>query len=189
MVRISDIIKDQDLINRPKDSKRGKISISEVLTAEDIMGERISPGLRAPTTMEEQEAKAFLERILKALERAYAVVKEGKIFSAEPFVILAEKFIDSSEKYDNIYMLQEYRDYDETDYLKNCLWTALLSAKIGRRLGLTKKELCELTLAAFFHDIGVQELNNGILAKKGGFSDSERQAGPEAPRVREGNPI
>jgi HD-GYP domain-containing protein (c-di-GMP phosphodiesterase class II) len=175
MVRISDIIKDQDLINRPKDSKQGKISISEVLTAEDIMGERISPGLRAPTTMEEQEAKAFLERILAALERACTVVKEGKIFPIEPFQILAEKFIDSIEKYDNIYMLQEYKDYEEADYLKNCLWTALISAKIGRRLGLSKKELCELTLAAFFHDIGVQELGNGILGKKGEFSDSERQ--------------
>lgn len=175
MVRISDIIRNQDLINRPKETGRGRISISEVLTAEDIMGERISPGLRAPTTMEEQEAKIFLENTLAALERAFTIVKEGKIFSIEPFVILAEKFVDSIDKYDNIYMLQEYRDYSETEYLKNCLWTALISVKIGRRLGLLKRELSELFLAGLFHDIGIQELQNGILSKKGEFSTSERQ--------------
>ncbi len=175
MVRISDIIKNQELINRPKETGRGRVSISEVLTADDIMGERISPGLRAPTTMEEQEAKLFLESSLTALERAFSIVKEGKIFSIEPFVVLAEKFVNSIDKYDNIYMLQEYKDYSETDYLRNCLWTALISAKIGRRLGLSKNELCELFLAGLFHDIGIEELQDGILDKKGAFSTSERR--------------
>ncbi len=175
MVRISDIIKNQELINRPGTNARNRVSISEVLTAEDIMGERISPGLRAPTTMEEEEAKIFLENTLKALDRAFMIVKGGKIFSIEPFVILAEKFVDSVDKYDNIYMLQEYKDYGETDYLKNCLWTALISVKIGRRLGFSKQELRELFLAGLFHDIGIQELENGILSKKGTFSASERE--------------
>jgi HD-GYP domain-containing protein (c-di-GMP phosphodiesterase class II) len=175
MVRISDIINDQDLINRPGNAKRGKVSISEVLTDEEIMGERISPGLRAPTTMEEQEARSFLEKIMAALRRAYAVVDEGKIFSVEPFVILAEKFLNSLGKYDNIFMLQEYKDYDGTDHLRNSLWTALISAKIGRRLGLSVPELRDLFLAALFHDIGIQELDNGILSKEGVFSDAERR--------------
>ncbi|MCI0481964.1 MAG: HD domain-containing protein [Candidatus Dadabacteria bacterium] len=172
MVRISDIITNQELINKPKPSR---VSISEVLTAEDIMGERISPGLRAPTTMEEQEAKIFLDKTGQALDRAFSVVGSGKIFSIEPFEVLAEKFVNSIDKYDNIYMLQEYRDYDETDYGKNCLWTALISVKIGRRLGLEKKELCELFLAALFHDIGITQLPDGILAKKGDYSESERR--------------
>jgi len=125
--------------------------------------------------MEEEEAKIFLENTLKTLDRAFMIVKGGKIFSIEPFVILAEKFVSSVDKYDNIYMLQEYKDYGETDYLKNCLWTALISVKIGRRLGFSKQELSELFLAGLFHDIGIQELENGILSKKGEFSTSERK--------------
>ncbi len=175
MVRISDIIKNQELINKPKASGRDRVTISEVLTAEDIMGERISPGLRAPTTMEEQEAKIFLDNALKALDRAFAIVRDGKIFSIDPFVILAEKFVNSVDKYDNIYMLQEYKDYEETDYLKNGLWTALISVKIGKRLGFSQKELCELFLAGLFHDIGIQELGNGLVDKKGAFSADERR--------------
>lgn len=174
MVRISDIITNQELINRPKGG-RARVTISEVLTADDIMGDRISPGLRAPTTMEEQEAKIFLEKAEQALARAFGVVQSGKIFSIEPFVILAEKFVNSIGKYDNIYMLQEYRDYDEIDYTKNCLWAALISVKIGKRLGLETNELCELFLAALFHDIGITELPDGILAKKGELSESERR--------------
>ena len=175
MVRISDIIKNQELINKPKGAGQARVSISDVLTADDIMGERISPGLRAPTTMEEEEAKIFLERTIAALERAFSVIRNGKIFSIETFEPLAEKFVSSIDKYNNIYMLQEYRDYDETDYLKNCLWTALISVKIGKRLGLSNKELCDLFLAGLFHDIGITQLQNGILGKKGRYSDSERR--------------
>jgi len=125
--------------------------------------------------MEEQEAKIFLERTQAAIEHAFSVIRKGKIFSIEPFVVLAEKFVNSVGKYSNIYMLQEYKEYDENDYLKNCLWTALISVKIGKRLGLSQKELYDLFLAALFHDIGITELNNGILGKNGAFSDSERQ--------------
>ena len=175
MVRISDIIKNQELINKPKRAGQTRVSISDVLTADDIMGERISPGLRAPTTMEEEEAKIFLERTFTALERAFSVIRNGKIFSIEAFEPLAEKFVGSVDKYNNIYMLQEYRDYDETDNLKNCLWTALISVKIGKRLGLPNKELCDLFLAGLFHDIGITQLQNGILGKKERYSDSERR--------------
>jgi HD-GYP domain-containing protein (c-di-GMP phosphodiesterase class II) len=175
MVRISDIIKNQELLSKPKDSASTRVSISDVLTADDIMGERISPGLRAPTTMEEQEARIFLEKTITAVERAFAVIRNGKIFSVETFVPLAEKFVGSIDKYNNIYMLQEYKDYAETDHIRNCLWTALISIKIGKRLGLGNEELRDLFLAGVFHDIGITQLQNGILAKKGEFSESERR--------------
>ncbi len=177
MVRISDIIKDEDLFGKSdvKNKKSDKIIISETLTADDIIGGRISDGLRSPTTMEEEEAKIFLGKIYAALEKAYAVVKEGKIFGVQPFETLAEKFVDSIGKYDNIFMLAAYKDYEETDHVNNCLWTALIAVKIGRRLGLGKKELIELALCGFFHDIGQERLNNGVLVKHGELTGPERE--------------
>lgn len=175
MVRISDIIKNQELISKPKTAGHDRVTISDVLTADDIMGERISPGLRAPTSMEEQEVKIFLEKAMAAVERAYSIIRGGKIFSIETFASLADKFVQSVEKYNNVLMLQEYKDYEETDYLKNCLWTALISVKIGRRLGLPHKELSDLFLAGLFHDVGITQLQNGILAMKGRYSDGERR--------------
>ena len=174
MVRISDIIRDEDLFKTTA-VKSNRIAISEILAADDIIGNQISPGLRAPTTQEEQDAKSMLNGLYTALAKAHTLVREGKRFAVEPFGILAEKFINTLDRYDNIYMLAEYGDYDGTDYIRNSLWTALISAKIGRRLGLERKELGELILCCFFHDIGTGHLNNGVLAKPGELTGAERE--------------
>ena len=51
----------------------------------------------------------------------------------------------------------------------------IFSLVMGRRLGMSKYHLCELGMAAIFHDIGTADLPRAILDKPGELSPQERQ--------------
>jgi HD-GYP domain-containing protein (c-di-GMP phosphodiesterase class II) len=52
----------------------------------------------------------------------------------------------------------------------------ILSIVMGRRLGMPKYHLCELGMAALFHDLGKADLPHALLDKQGELSAHERQA-------------
>lgn len=52
---------------------------------------------------------------------------------------------------------------------------AIMSICVGRRLGIEKKELIDLGISAFFHDIGKLEIPLEILQKKDKLNKDERQ--------------
>ncbi|MCL5237234.1 MAG: HD-GYP domain-containing protein [Nitrospirae bacterium] len=64
------------------------------------------------------------------------------------------------------------KDYDEYTY-HHSVNVSILSIAMGQRLGLSKRILTELGLAAFFHDIGKLEIPNEILNKPTSFTDEE----------------
>lgn len=64
------------------------------------------------------------------------------------------------------------KDYDEYTY-HHSVNVSILSVALGQRLGLGKKALTELGLAAFFHDIGKVEVPNDILNKPSALTDEE----------------
>jgi HD-GYP domain-containing protein (c-di-GMP phosphodiesterase class II) len=64
------------------------------------------------------------------------------------------------------------KDYDEYTYYHS-VNVSILSVALGIKLGLNKKKLSELGIAAFLHDIGKVNIPGEILNKVTPFSDSE----------------
>jgi HD-GYP domain-containing protein (c-di-GMP phosphodiesterase class II) len=68
--------------------------------------------------------------------------------------------------------LTNIKNYDEYT-LNHSINVTVLSICLGRRLGLERKELVDLGVSAFFHDIGKVEIPEKILNKPGKLDDNE----------------
>jgi HD-GYP domain-containing protein (c-di-GMP phosphodiesterase class II) len=64
------------------------------------------------------------------------------------------------------------RDYDAYTF-HHSVNVCILSIVLGKRLGLSRRELNELGVAALFHDIGKVTLPRALLDKPGRFDESE----------------
>ncbi len=64
--------------------------------------------------------------------------------------------------------LDEYLEYHSVN-------TTLLSIVFGNELGMRRPQLHELGMAALFHDIGMAEIPNNVVAKPKGLSKEERR--------------
>ena len=72
----------------------------------------------------------------------------------------------------NLIGLTTIRCHDEYTY-NHSVNVCILSLAIGQRIGLSKQKLCELGMAALFHDIGKSEIPLAILNKSTEFSREE----------------
>jgi HD-GYP domain-containing protein (c-di-GMP phosphodiesterase class II) len=72
----------------------------------------------------------------------------------------------------NLIGLTTIRCHDEYTY-NHSVNVCILSLAIGQRIGLSKPKLCELGMAALFHDIGKSEIPLAILNKPAEFTREE----------------
>lgn len=72
-----------------------------------------------------------------------------------------------------VHGLTNIKNHDEYT-LNHSVNVCLLATALGRRLGLSRTELVDLGIAAFFHDLGKTETPLDILNKPGRLTDSER---------------
>lgn len=72
-----------------------------------------------------------------------------------------------------VYGLTNIKNHDEYT-LNHSVNVCLLATALGRRLGLSRAELVDLGMAAFFHDLGKTETPLDILNKPGRLTDAER---------------
>jgi HD-GYP domain-containing protein (c-di-GMP phosphodiesterase class II) len=72
-----------------------------------------------------------------------------------------------------VYGLTNIKNHDEYT-LNHSVNVCLLATALGRRLGLSRPELVDLGMAAFFHDLGKTETPLEILNKPGHLTDDER---------------
>ena len=70
--------------------------------------------------------------------------------------------------------LTNIKNYDEYT-LNHSINVCVLAVCFGRRLGLERKELVDLGVSAFFHDIGKLEISKEILDKKGKLDEKEKE--------------
>jgi HD-GYP domain-containing protein (c-di-GMP phosphodiesterase class II) len=68
--------------------------------------------------------------------------------------------------------LTTIRDYDEYTFTHS-VNVCIFSVALGRRLGLTKRQLYELGLAALFHDVGKARVPINVIAKTQGLTEEE----------------
>ena len=72
-----------------------------------------------------------------------------------------------------VHGLTNIKNHDEYT-LNHSVNVCLLATALGRRLGLSRTELVDLGMAAFFHDLGKTETPLDILNKPGRLTDAER---------------
>lgn len=72
-----------------------------------------------------------------------------------------------------VYGLTNIKNHDEYT-LNHSVNVCLLATALGRRLGLSRAELVDLGMAAFFHDLGKTATPLEILNKPGRLTDAER---------------
>lgn len=72
----------------------------------------------------------------------------------------------------NLIGLTTIRSHDEYTY-NHSVNVCILALAIGQRIGLSKTKLCELGMAALFHDIGKSDIPLEILNKPGQFTSTE----------------
>jgi len=72
----------------------------------------------------------------------------------------------------NLIGLTTIRCHDEYTY-SHSVNVCILSLAMGQRIGLSKQKLCELGMAALFHDIGKSDIPLAILNKSTEFSREE----------------
>jgi HD-GYP domain-containing protein (c-di-GMP phosphodiesterase class II) len=72
-----------------------------------------------------------------------------------------------------VHGLTNIKNHDEYT-LNHSVNVCLLATALGRRLGLSRTELVDLGMAAFFHDLGKTQTPLDILNKPGRLTDAER---------------
>ena len=79
-----------------------------------------------------------------------------------------------------VFGLTNLKNYDEYT-LNHSVNVCLLATALGRRLGLSRGEIVDLGIAAFFHDLGKLEIPLEILNKPAKLSDGEREVMEQHP--------
>ena len=99
--------------------------------------------------------------------------KKGEAVEIKKTKLIINSLIDLMLNEDQMLMsMTAIKDYDEYTY-HHSVNVSLLSIALGMRLGLSKKRLSELGIAAFLHDIGKVSLPDELLNKTTSFTDKE----------------
>lgn len=79
-----------------------------------------------------------------------------------------------SENESFLFGLTNIKNFDEYT-LNHSVNVCVLSISLGRKIGLDRKELVDLGLSAFFHDLGKLDIPKEILGKPGRLDPDERR--------------
>ena len=124
-----------------------------------------------------QSAKALAKRLfvesINNLKGVMKDIREGKEANAKKIRRLVQGLIDVMDEQE-MYMIGLTTTKNFEAYtLNHSLNVCLLSLAMGRRLGLERKQLRDLGLAAIFHDLGNLVVPQEILEKPTKLTDEE----------------
>lgn len=136
--------------------------------------------LGEPTNAEEE----FMEQSKEAAKRTYAqsvsVTKEvinsirmGRSANIKKIKRVVQGIVDQIlNEETSLIGLTTLRDYDEYTFTHS-VNVCIFSVALGRKIGLTRLQLCDLGLAALMHDIGKTGVPLDILNKPSSLTDEE----------------
>lgn len=100
-------------------------------------------------------------------------IRSGEKVNIRKAKRLIETIVDQLLEEEQVLLsMTAIKDYDEYTY-HHSVNVSILSIALGQRLGLNKKVLTELGLAALFHDIGKIEIPQDVLNKPTSFTEDE----------------
>ena len=120
-----------------------------------------------------EKAKKIYARTLDAASEVMESIKMGQTLKLRKSKKVVQNMIDhmlTAES--NLLGLTTIRCHDEYTY-NHSVNVCILSLAIGQRIGLSKKSLCDLGIAALFHDIGKSDVPLEILNKPTEFTREE----------------
>lgn len=156
----------EKFIQRMSEKNIGGIEIQELPEEEKI---------RAREFVEDskEKAKRVYTQTLHAVSDVMESIKMGQTLKLRKSKRVVQNMIDqllTAES--NLLGLTTIRCHDEYTY-NHSVNVCILSLAIGQRIGLSKNALCELGIAAMFHDIGKSEIPLDILNKPSKFTIDE----------------
>lgn len=135
--------------------------------------EEIAEGDRSDLKDSKAKAKKVYLQTISAMSEVMDSAKMGQTLKLRKSKRVVQGMIDqllTAES--NLIGLTTIRSYDEYTY-NHSVNVCILSLAIGQRVGFSKTKLCELGMAALFHDIGKSEVPIEILNKATEFSKEE----------------
>lgn len=135
--------------------------------------------LKAIKESEELDAKKLVKKTyFNAVSCTKGIIT--KLTSGEKINVKAAKRIVESmvdmliQEKELLFGMTAIKAYDDYTY-HHCINVSILSIALGQKLGLNRKMLTELGLAALFHDIGKIKIPPEILNKQTEFDETEWQ--------------
>jgi len=120
-----------------------------------------------------QNAKKVYAKSITHLREVFERQGEDKKVGLKTTRRLIQAIIDHITQDESFMIgLTNVQNYDEYT-LNHSTNVTILSICFGRRIGLEKKELVDLGISSFFHDIGKLEIPKEILEKEGKLDDNE----------------
>lgn len=120
-----------------------------------------------------ERAKLLYAKTISAVTEVMEDVKIGQTLKLKKSKRVIQGMIDQMLTAEtNLIGLTTIRCHDEYTY-HHSVNVCILSLGIGQRIGLKKATLCDLGLAALFHDIGKSDIPLEILNKPAAFTDEE----------------
>jgi len=121
------------------------------------------------------KAKVLYRKTLAAMDEAMANAAAGQSLRLREPKRVVQRMIDLLASHESALLglttMRSDQAYTENHAVNVCI----LSLVIGRRMGLSKFHLCQLGMAALFHDIGKADVPREILDKPGELSTEEQQ--------------
>lgn len=150
----------------------------------DTLGEEVELAEvgRQRLTDDRLKARLIYERAVGAMEEVAAAVASGQPLRFRQCKRVVQHMIDILATHESCLLAltaQRCREHYSQHHAAN---VCILSLAIGRRLGIAKFHLCELGMAALFHDLGKAELPQELL-------DKGTELSPEEQRTLEMHPL
>ncbi len=143
-----------------------------------IFLEKIHPFELAALKRQEEVKKSAKKVFFKSithLKEAFEREKQQKRVRLKTTRRLVQSIVNLISQDESFMIgLTNIKNFDEYT-LNHSTNVCVLAICFGKRLGLEKKELLDLGVSAFFHDIGKLEIPKKILDKKGKLSKNERK--------------
>jgi len=120
------------------------------------------------------KARPLYMRVLAAMDEAAAQVASGRSLRLRDSKRVVQQMIDLLYGHESDLLgLSTMRSHDKSSQ-HHAANVCILSLVMGKRLDMSKFQLCELGLAALFHDVGYTDVPKEILEKPGRLSQQER---------------
>jgi HD-GYP domain-containing protein (c-di-GMP phosphodiesterase class II) len=126
--------------------------------------------LAGPTR--EEAKRSFFSALHIVKQAVKDGISRGKV-NPRKVKRVVESVVDSiiSDE-ESMLALTAIKDYDEYTY-HHCFNVCIYSIALGNRLGLPRQALCDIGIAALFHDVGKTDVPHNILNKIQDLSDED----------------
>ncbi len=149
------------------------IAPKDVESIETVNSSSISGKKKLNFSQQLAKAQVLYKKAKELQHQAFRNISEGAALDLEPFVELADKFIDSLfEDQDALMLAAMIRNKDEY-LLEHSINVSILLTTFARHLNWPEADIREVALGGFLHDIGKIKVEDAILQKPGRLTAEE----------------